>query len=155
MAIIVDTNVYIDAENDRLDLSKLSILQSEPIYMAAITVSELLAGVKLAKTSDEHIHRHVFVESILNNVPVLDFDMEVARTYAELYSFALAQKQQEKRRNLNVHDLQIAATALVYGYRVLTTNGDDFKNIPGIQLINPYDSEQSIHENPADYSVSC
>lgn len=151
MAIIVDTNVYIDAENKRLDLSKLSILQSEPIYMAAITVSELLAGVKLAKTSDEHIHRHVFVESILNNVPVLDFDTEVARTYAELYGFALA--QQKQRSNLNVHDLQIAATALVYGYRILTTNVDDFKNIPGIQLINPYAEENSIHEDRAEYTA--
>ncbi len=153
MAIIVDTNVYIDAENERLDLSKLSVLQSESIYMAAITVSELLAGVKLAKTSDQHIHRHVFVESILSNVPVLDFDTEVARTYAELYSFALAQKQQKQRSNLNVHDLQIAATALVHGYRILTTNVDDFKNIPGIQLINPYTSENSIHEDSANYSA--
>lgn len=150
MALIVDSNVFIDAENDRLDLAELNVLQSEPVYMAAITVAELLTGVKLAKTPDEHIHRHTFVENILNNVPVLDFDTEVARTYAELYNFAL---KQGKRSNLNVHDLQIAATALVYGYSILTTNIEDFKNIPGIDVINPYTSNNSLHEASSKYST--
>jgi predicted nucleic acid-binding protein len=148
MPVIVDTNVYIDAENNRLDLGSLKSLQTEVVYMAAITVSELLAGVKMAKTPDEQIQRHAFVENILNTIPVLDFDTEVARTYAELYSFALSQGQRSK---LNVHDLQIAATALVHGYSILTANIDDFKNIPAIQLINPLNDVDQVHEDGAVY----
>lgn len=150
MGLIVDTNVFIDAENARLDLSQLYPSLAEPVFIAAVTVSELLAGVKLAKTQADYLQRHIFTESILNSVPVLDFDTEVARTYAELYAFAL---QQTQRSNLNVHDLQIAATALVYGYSVLTTNGQDFKAIPGLNVISPYpDASDTIHEPAAHYA---
>jgi predicted nucleic acid-binding protein len=147
MGIIIDTNVFIDAENDRLDLSKLKELQSQPVFIAAITVSELLAGVKLAKTADEKIYRHAFVENILSTVPVLDFDTEVARTYAELYAYALSQGH---RKNLNSHDLQIAAAALVYGHSILTANIGDFRDIPSIHIIDPY-SDNTIHEQNTNY----
>ncbi|QQZ29581.1 type II toxin-antitoxin system VapC family toxin [Thiothrix subterranea] len=152
MGLIIDTNVFIDAENGRLELGAIPVLQTEPVFIAAITVSELLAGVKLAKTPEEYMHRHTYAESILNSIPVLDFDTEVARTYAELYAQALGQ---QRRSNLNVHDLQIAATALVQGYSILTTNVDDFKGIPGVRLISPYALQgNTIHEDQASYSPS-
>ncbi len=151
MGIIVDTNVFIDAENSRLDLSELKSLQTQTVYIAAVTVAELLAGVKLAKNADDQINRHTFVESILSALPVLNFDTEVARTYAELYAHALKKVGNNKRQKLNAHDLQIAATALVYGHQILTSNINDFKGIPGIQVINPY-SDGMVHEDSADYS---
>ena len=152
MGLIIDTNVFIDAENGRLELGAIPVLQTEPVFIAAITVSELLAGVKLAKTPEEYMHRHTYAESILNSIPVLDFDTEVARTYAELYAQALGQ---QRRSNLNVHDLQIAATALVQGYSVLTTNVDDFKGVPGVRLISPYALQgNTIHEDQARYAPS-
>lgn len=152
MGLIIDTNVFIDAENGRLELGAIPVLQTEPVFIAAITVSELLAGVKLAKTPEEYMHRHTYAESILNSIPVLDFDTEVARTYAELYAQALGQ---QRRSNLNVHDLQIAATALVQGYSILTTNVDDFKGIPGVRLISPYALRgNTIHEEQASYAPS-
>lgn len=150
MGLIIDTKVFIDAENGRLELGAIPVLQTEPVFIAAITVSELLAGVKLAKTPEEYMHRHTYAESILNTIPVLDFDTEVARTYAELYAQALGQ---QRRSNLNVHDLQIAATALVQGYSVLTTNVDDFNGIPGVRLISPYALQgDTIHEEQASYA---
>ena len=152
MGLIIDTNVFIDAENGRLELGAIPVLQTEPVFIAAVTVSELLAGVKLAKTPEEYMHRHTYAESILNSIPVLDFDTEVARTYAELYAQALGQ---QRRSNLNVHDLQIAATALVQGYSILTTNVDDFKGIPGVRLISPYALQgNTIHEEQASYAPS-
>lgn len=152
MGLIIDTNVFIDAENGRLELGAIPVLQTEPVFIAAVTVSELLAGVKLAKTPEEYMHRHTYAESILNSIPVLDFDTEVARTYAELYAQALGQ---QRRSNLNVHDLQIAATALVQGYSILTTNVDDFKGIPGVRLISPYALQgNTIHEEQARYAPS-
>lgn len=152
MGLIIDTNVFIDAENGRLELGTIPVLQTEPVFIAAITVSELLAGIKLAKTPEEYMHRHTYAESILNSIPVLDFDTEVARTYAELYAQALGQ---QRRSNMNVHDLQIAATALVQGYSILTTNVDDFKGIPGVRLISPYALQgNTIHEDQASYSPS-
>ena len=78
-------------------------------YIAAVTVSELLVGVHLANTADKRIRRSAFVEGIISKIPVLEFNEKVARSYAEIYSYYL--KYRNKSAS-NVHDLQIASTAL-------------------------------------------
>ena len=147
MGIVVDTNVFIDAQNARLDLASLPLLQTEPVYIAAITVAELLAGVKMAKTANEHIRRHAYAEKLLTHMPVIAFETEIARIYAELYAYIL---NETKRSKINVHDLQIAATALASGHTVLTSNLDDFIGIPGLQVFSPYENS-NVHEAPAGY----
>lgn len=149
MGVVVDTNVFIDAQNTKLDLTALPLLKTASVYISAITVSELLAGVKLAKTADEHIRRHAYTEKLLLHMPVIDFDTEVARVYAELYAHALGTTG---RRKLNAHDLQIAATALTFNHTVLTSNVDDFIDIPGLRVVRP-DQSNAIHESAADYGV--
>ncbi len=63
MGLIIDTNFFIDVENKRLNLDKLSTLtEYGEAYIAAITVSELLVGVHMAKTVDIRIRRSAFVE---------------------------------------------------------------------------------------------
>ncbi|RUM94339.1 MAG: type II toxin-antitoxin system VapC family toxin [Thiothrix sp.] len=115
MGVVVDTHVFIDAENHRLHLDELRAFQEIPVYMAAVTAAELLTGVHLAEDTELRVHRLSFVENILENVPVLKFDLEVARTYSELYADAL---RNASRKNLNAHDLQIAATAICYAMTI-------------------------------------
>ncbi|MFT8258384.1 MAG: PIN domain-containing protein [Candidatus Symbiodolus clandestinus] len=103
-------------------------------YIAAVTASELLTGVHLATNPVQRIHRSAFVESIIAQIPVLDFNQEVARVYAELYAFFLKPR---KKSNINVHDLLIATTAITHGFAVLTSRVDDFKKIPGLIVENP------------------
>lgn len=135
MGLIIDTNFFIDVENKRLNLDKLSTLtEYGEAYIAAITVSELLVGVHMAKSADIRVRRSAFVESILSAMPVLKFDEIVARSYAEIYAHYL--KPRNKSAS-NVHDLQIASTALAHGFAILTSNVDDFNKIPGISVITP------------------
>lgn len=135
MGIVVDTNVFIDAENGRFDLGDLDVLSgSGDAYIAAITVSELLTGVHLAKTADIRIQRSAFVEGIIAKIPVLEFNEEVARCYGELYAHFL---KPGARANTNVHDLQIAATCIAHGFSVLTNNIADFKKVPGLSIVQP------------------
>jgi predicted nucleic acid-binding protein len=135
MGIVIDTNIFIDAENDRFNLAHLSKFQHHGTgFISVITVSELLAGVHMAKSTSIRIQRSAFVETIINKMPILAFSEEIARTYAELYShFIKAKNKQES----NVHDLQIAATAITHGYAVLSSNIKDFKKIPGLQVESP------------------
>jgi len=147
MGIVVDTSVFINSQNAKLDLASTSLPQTEPVFIAAITVAELLAGVKLAKTADEHIRRHAYAEKLLTHMPVITFETEVARIYAELYAYVL---NETKRSKINVHDLQIAATALASDHTVLTSNLDDFTGIPGLRVISPY-VNNSVHDKPAKY----
>lgn len=149
MGLVIDTNLFIDVENGRLALPSLTELSSYgEAYIAAVTVSELLTGVHLAENPVQRIHRSAFVESIIAQVPVLDFNEEVARVYAELYAFFLKPRQQINR---NVHDLLIAATAITHGFAVLTSNIADFKKIPGLVVetlkVTSLTSEHS-EENP-------
>jgi tRNA(fMet)-specific endonuclease VapC len=135
MGLVIDTNIFIDAENGRFELANLSKFSHHgEAYIAAVTVSELLVGVHMAKNYDLRIRRSAFVEGILANIPVLDFNEEVARVYSEIYSHFL--KPRSKKEG-NVHDLQIAATAIAYGYPVLTSNTADFNKIPGLDWESP------------------
>jgi len=134
MGVVVDTKLFIDAENNRLQLGELPSFQEIPVYPAAVTSAELLASVHLAKDTDTRVHRLSFMKNILKNVPVLKFDLEVARTYSELYADDL---RNASRKNMNAHDLQIAATAICYDYPVLTNNTKDFSRNPGVRLLPP------------------
>ena len=135
MGLVIDTNVFIDAENGRFDLESLTqYAHYGEAFIATITVSELLTGVHMAKTTAIRVRRSAFVEQILGSVPALDFTEEVARTYAELYAFYLKKRT---RPGSTVHDLQISATAITYGYAVLTSNIEDFKKVPGLTVECP------------------
>jgi len=135
MGIVVDTNVFIDAENNRFDLNSLdTFTHYDDSYIAAITISELLMGVFLAKSAEIRIQRSAFVEGIIADIPVLEFNEKVARCYGELYAHYLKPRA---KASTNVHDLQIAATCIAHGYAVLTSNTADFKKIPGLKTIKP------------------
>ena len=135
MGLVIDTNVFVDAENNRFDLKKLALFADYgDAFIAAVTVSELLTGVHLAKKPDIRVKRSAFVESIIGKIPVLDFNEDDARAYAEIYSHFIRPRSKKEG---NVHDLQIAATAIAYGYPVLTSNTSDFKKIPGLKLLHP------------------
>lgn len=134
MGLVVDTNIFIDAENKRFDLKGLHDYSGYgPVYISAITVSELYAGVHLAKTTDIRIRRTMFVEHIINLIPVIPFNFEAAKIYAELFADAI---NANTRSGIRVHDLQIAATAIAFKHIVLTRNVKDFKNIPGVEAIS-------------------
>lgn len=135
MGLVIDTHVFIDAEDGRLDLNSLdSLSEHGDAYIAAITVSELLAGVHLAKTADIRIQRSAFVEGIIAKIPVLDFNEEVARCYGGLYAHFL--KPRSKAR-ANVHDLQIAATCITHGFTLLTSNVPDYRKVPALSILEP------------------
>jgi len=137
MGLIIDTNVFIDAEHHRLVFKDLTVLSEYgEAYIAAITVSELLAGVHLAKTPGARVQRSAFVEGVLRAIPCLPFEEAVARTYAELYTHFLKSNPRIQRIP-NVHDLQIAATGIANGFAVLTNNVQDFVKIPGLKIETP------------------
>lgn len=137
MGLVIDTNVLIDAQNGRFALERLADLAHYgEAYIAAITMSELLAGVHLAATATRRVQRSAFVEGLIARMPVLDFTEAVARAYAELYAHFLRPRGRMKGQ---VHDLQIAATAIAHGFAVLTSNRDDFEQVPGLRVECPFE----------------
>lgn len=43
-----------------------------------------------------------------------------------------------RQRRMKLGDALIGATALLYNLPLVTRNVDDFKHIPGLQIINPF-----------------
>jgi tRNA(fMet)-specific endonuclease VapC len=130
MAQLVDTSVFVQLERERITPRDIAgFMPSEPIALAAITASELLSGVHAANTRERRVRREAFVEFILATVPVVPFDLQVARTHA-----LLAADLRASGRTIGAHDLQIAATAVSYGWGVVTTNVRDFVLVSGLKI---------------------
>jgi tRNA(fMet)-specific endonuclease VapC len=130
VGLVFDTNVLIQAERRvRSDLFAPYAAYGDA-YLSAITVSELLVGVHLANSESRRNQRRAFVESLLNLFPILDFSADSARIHAELYA-----SLRQRGELIGAHDLLIAATALQYGFAVLTGNEREFSRIPGLEVV--------------------
>ena len=130
MGLLIDTSVVIAWERARSLPDNLAPFFEQPVWFAAITVSELLHGVHRANTQARRERRGQFVERLLVTDSVLPFDTEVARTHAALWA-DLAREG----RVIGAHDLLIAATALHHEADVLTANRRDFERVPGLKLV--------------------
>lgn len=133
MAMIVDSNVFIGMERRGLKVADLPVLgPSEPTALARITASELLIGVARSALSPRRTARSAFVEVILRQLPILPFDLAVARVHAQLWV-----DLSNAGTPIGPHDMLIAATALSNGYSVLTDNLAEFRRVPGLRVIQP------------------
>ena len=133
MAQLIDTSVLINIERQRRPISDLTVVAfNEPTALAAITAAEILVGVLRSISSQRRIRGEAFVEAVLERLPVLAFDLRVARVHAEIWA-ALAASGQA----IGSHDAIIAATALSYGYAVLTDNIREFNRVPGLEVRQP------------------
>ena len=131
MGTLIDTSVFIAVERGRLDPSTLRDEDDEDeIAMAAITASELLHGVHRLKGAVGRTRAERFVELLLAAVPVIPFDLEVARVHAqldaELSSAGMA---------VGDADLLIAATAVTMDYRIATRDLRSFPRIKGLDVV--------------------
>lgn len=130
MATLIDSSVLISAEKGRLPLEDaLAELAAEPVAIAAITASELLHGVHRAKPASRRARREAWVEAVLERLPILPFDLTVARHHAALWALLA-----ERGGAIGAHDLLIAATALAHGYAVATRDARSFPRVPGLTV---------------------
>lgn len=125
--LLLDTTFLIDAERSAIDLDAL-IADDDDVAMAAVTVAELLVGVALADGL-RRPRRQLFVDAVLEAVPVLAYDVRVAQAHAQLLT---AVRRSGRRRR--AHDLIIAATALSSHRAVLTADAAGFHDLPGVQV---------------------
>jgi tRNA(fMet)-specific endonuclease VapC len=133
MAQLVDSSVWITLERRGLTLEDLArVAGDEPLRLASITAAELLVGVHRADSPERRRRREPFVEEILSRVPVLGFDVSIARTHARVWAqLALAGTP------VDAIDLIIAATAISNGLPLLTENLRHFERVPGLIVRQP------------------
>ncbi len=130
MATLIDSSILIAVERGSLSLDEFSARYAEQdVAISAVTASELLHGVHRARTQAQRSRRQVFVEGILAHLPVIAFDLSVARVHASVWA-------ELARRGVAVgeRDLLIAATAIAKDYAVATRDVRIFRRIPGLSV---------------------
>jgi tRNA(fMet)-specific endonuclease VapC len=128
MATLIDSSVLIAFERGHLNLEQLAGAD-EDVAISAVTASELLHGIYRARTAAQRHRRQAFVEGLLAQLPVLAFDLSVARIHASLWA-DLA----KRGAAVGERDLMIGATAIALGYVVATRDERSFPKIPGLEL---------------------
>lgn len=127
---MLDTKVLIVAERSAFDLDSLIADDDEPA-VAAITIAELGVGVEIATGKRRQVRRG-FLEDVVSSLPVLGYDLEVARVHTGLL---LAVRKSGRPRG--AHDLIIAATAKATGRVVVTADRSGFDDLPGVDVRRP------------------
>ena len=126
----MDSSVLIAVERGHLgaDVVAAADRQDEPMGIAAITASELLHGVHRLGGA-RRVRAQRIVSGWLDLLPVMPFDVEVAKVHA-----TLAAQHRRRGRPVGSHDLIIAATAVHLGYRVATRDRRGFARIDGLAV---------------------
>jgi len=93
--------------------------------ISVITHIELFASPKISEKERLQLEQFVQIATVYDHVN------------AAIVAHAIAIRQQYKTP---LPDAIIAATALTYNLELVTRNKDDFKNIDGLRIIDPYDT---------------
>ena len=130
MGILIDSSSLIAAERGELDLeAALAGDLDDEIAIAAISASELLHGLHRLKSGLKQARAERFVERLLDTVPVIAFDLDVARVHARIGAELAA-----KGTAIGTHDLIIASTAVAIDFTVATRDLRSFPKITGLDL---------------------
>jgi tRNA(fMet)-specific endonuclease VapC len=130
MGLIFDTTEIINLERSPGHIYELIAQAGDELFgISIITASELLHGVERAASESIRVKRQAFVEGVLEQIPILPFDMPAARVHARIWAI-LAKKGEV----IGAHDLIIAATAISLDYEVITSNKKDFIKIDGLRI---------------------
>jgi tRNA(fMet)-specific endonuclease VapC len=133
MGIVLDSSVAIASERRGDNVAKLlklifSTTGDQEAVLSAIGLTELVHGIDRAQTAETRTRRELFIQELLINVEVFPFTQETA-----LLAGKIDGEQQALGITVPFSDLLIGATALLYGYSVLTVNARDFRKIPGLR----------------------
>jgi predicted nucleic acid-binding protein len=132
MGIVIDSSLFIAAERGRFDwVGFHAQLGSEAFYLTVITLAELMHGAARADSAKRRAMRTKYIEDVEARYPLLTFGREEALEYSKLWA-----EMSARGTPIGTHDLQIAAIARRFGYRVATLNRAEFCRVSGLDVVD-------------------
>lgn len=122
MSFLVDSNIFIYATKPDDKIASEFLRSTEGFCYSKITLIEVL-GVKGLDNNVENDLRILFSKG-----EPLDVSDSVVGKAIEL----------RKTKKMTLGDSIIVATAMVYQKKLATRNVEDFENIEGLEVYNPY-----------------
>ena len=138
--ILLDTNVISEPQRQDPNARVIEWIDAqalETLYLSAITVAELRAGIALMPAGKRRVSLHENLEKRLLPMfanRVLPFDMACSKSYAELMA-----RSRAAGLAVGTADAFIAAIALANGFTVATRDSSPFE-AAGLNVINPWES---------------
>jgi predicted nucleic acid-binding protein len=132
---LLDTNIISELRKSRPHgtvVAWLETLRVEQIFLSAVTMGELQAGVELTRRQD--VRKAQELEAWLNSVEASFAVLPMDHTCFREWSRLMAGKSEALRE-----DAMIGATARVHGLTVATRDEKDFRHL-GVEIINPFKS---------------
>lgn len=118
---LIDTNTVIDTQMSNLPEKGMEFIKNlinEDFTVSFVTYIEFLGYKDISQVSKDFI-------ALAN---VLEINKSIIDTCIEI----------RKQQRIKLPDAIIAATALVYDLVIISRNVSDFKNIIGLQVIDPH-----------------
>jgi tRNA(fMet)-specific endonuclease VapC len=127
VAYLIDTNIAIHARDGTGAVLDKLAENDGSVLLSALSLAELQRG--LYKDVRDTAVRQIRLDILLRHIPVLPFDAAAAVAYGRI----IAQCGWVKGRD---YDRMIAAHAITTSSILVTDNGDDFRDIPGLSVEN-------------------
>jgi predicted nucleic acid-binding protein len=137
--ILLDTNVVSEPLRPAPESRVIEWIDAQPLetlYLSAITVAELRAGVALLPAGKRRVNLHAHLEKRVLPMfagRILPFDMACTNAYAGLLARVRATGQ-----GIETADACIAAIAIATGFVVATRDTRPFQ-AAGLTVINPWE----------------
>ena len=124
--MLIDTSILIDyfRKKDKEKSVLVALVKQDYTYcISSITEYEIYRGALLGQTS--------FWDDLLKKVQVLSFDKAASRVAVDINA-----ELKRKRKQIEIPDLFIAATAITNNLPLATLNRKHFDRIGNLQLID-------------------
>ena len=125
MAYLLDTDIAIHARDGTEAVLDRLAEHEGAVLLSALSLAELQRG--LYKDPAWTAVRQSRLEILLRHIPVLPFDAAAALAYGRIIAHCGWVRGRDDNR-------MIAAHAHATGSVLVTANGDDFRDIPGLAL---------------------
>ena len=132
MGFLVDTSIWIAVERGKLAVGDLhAITKQFPVFVSPVNIAELTFGIALMDDVSKQLKAKSLVKR-LSKKPLLKITAETG----EVFGTIAAQLSRAGRgADFRVQDLWLAAQAIQRRFVLLTLNGKDFRDIPGLKFV--------------------
>lgn len=126
MSFLLDTDVCSAQMRRPAGLAHRFFQHGSRIAVPSIVLAELYAG---AYRHPDPARLLALIESLLQDVFVLDFDTACAQKFGQIRGTL-----QQQGLSVPTTDLMIASVAMVHDLTLITHNTADYQNIPGLRV---------------------
>ena len=134
---LLDTNVISELRKPKPHgavIAWMKSLREEQIFLSAVTLGELQAGIERARLQDPKKANEIeaWVDQLADSIQVMPMDVACFREWGRLIY---------RKQDHLLEDAMIAATARVHGFVVATRNEHDFEALE-VAVTNPFENER-------------